>query len=62
MESHDRQPAPNYTDAALALGLVNLLWIFGVIWAVWGLMTVVVIALLLNHLLSRLEKRLNARR
>ena len=49
--------APNYTTAALVMGLVNLLWIFGVIWAVFGLPVVVVAGLVLNRLISWLGTR-----
>ncbi len=36
-----RQSAPDYTVAALVMGLVNLLWIFFALWAAWGLPAVI---------------------
>jgi hypothetical protein len=33
---------------------VNLFWMLGVIWAVWGFLPVIVVAVVLNHLISRL--------
>lgn len=50
----DRQvsPAPNYTNAALVMGFVNLIWVLGVIWASYGLPTVLVLAVALNMLIS----------
>ncbi|MEM9550948.1 MAG: hypothetical protein AAGA05_07220 [Pseudomonadota bacterium] len=47
--------APDYTQAALTMLGVNLMWIFFVIWAVWGLGPVLVLAALINHGISRLK-------
>ena len=49
--------APNYTNAALVMGLVNLLWIFMVIWAVFGLPVVLAVSYALNLLIRRLGQR-----
>ncbi|WP_135501408.1 hypothetical protein [Roseovarius aestuariivivens] len=49
--------APNYTNAALVMGLVNLLWIFIVLWAVFGFYMVVAVGLGLNRLISWLRLR-----
>ncbi|MEQ8895717.1 MAG: hypothetical protein RID23_01400 [Roseovarius sp.] len=49
--------APNYTNAALVMGLVNLLWIFMVLWAVFGLPVVLAISYGLNLLISRIGQR-----
>ena len=49
--------APNYTNAALVMGLVNLLWIFMVLWAVFGLPIVLAISYVLNRLIIRMEER-----
>ena len=57
MRGNDRPKAPDYTNAALIMGLVNLLWVFAVIWAVWGLAWVVFCALALNHAIDRLAGR-----
>ena len=46
--------APNYTIPALVMLGVNLFWMLGVIWAVWGLVPVLVLAMVLNHLITRL--------
>ncbi|MBA85725.1 MAG: hypothetical protein CML69_13435 [Rhodobacteraceae bacterium] len=45
--------APNYTNAALIMGLVNLLWIFGLVWSLWGLPVVLLLAAGLNALIDR---------
>ncbi|WP_254871621.1 hypothetical protein [Pseudooceanicola sp. HF7] len=40
------QGAPDYTVPALVMGLVNLLWIFFALWAVWGMGAVMAAAYL----------------
>ena len=57
MKKGNLPEAPNYTNAALAMGLVNLLWIFMVLWAVFGLPVVLAISYGLNLLISRLGQR-----
>ena len=49
--------APNYTNAALVMGLVNLLWIFMVIWATIGLPAILVLGYGLDKLISRIGRR-----
>ncbi|SLN74315.1 hypothetical protein ROJ8625_04040 [Roseivivax jejudonensis] len=55
MEQRGR--APDYTNAALAMGLVNLIWIFGVIWALFGLPVVLLVGWVLNRAITRLAAR-----
>lgn len=53
----DKQPprrVEDYTEACLWMGLVNLFWILGAIWAVFGMIQVLVVAFVLNRLISRL--------
>jgi hypothetical protein len=49
--------APDYTVAALTMMGVNLLWIFFLIWVVYGFAPVVLLALLINHFVDRLAAR-----
>lgn len=49
--------APNYTNAALVMGFVNLLWILAVLWAIFGLPVVLAISYVLNHLINRIDSR-----
>lgn len=49
--------APDYTRAALTMLGVNLLWIFFVIWVIWGIVPVLVLAALINHGIDRLQQR-----
>ena len=56
----DRPPpkrAPDYTDAALAMGLVNLLWVFLLLWATLGFWSVLLAGLALNHAITWLAER-----
>ena len=57
MRRRNMPEAPNYTNAALVMGLVNLLWIFMVIWAVFGLPVVLAVSYALNLLIRRLGQR-----
>ncbi|MCC1494660.1 histidinol phosphate aminotransferase [Cognatishimia sp. F0-27] len=54
----------NYTNACLVMAFVNLLLIFSVLWAMWGLGAVLVLAAVLNHMIPRLGalRARNARR
>ncbi|ETX28804.1 hypothetical protein [Roseivivax isoporae] len=57
MQTDPRRPAPDYTNATLAMALVNLVWIFGLIWALFGLPVVVLVALALNRGIDALAAR-----
>ncbi|MBY5987904.1 MULTISPECIES: hypothetical protein [Roseovarius] len=48
--------APNYTNAALVMGLVNLLWIFMALWMVFGLPVVMAVGYGLNLLITRFSR------
>lgn len=52
----------NYTAMCLWMGFVNLLWIMGAIWAFYGLVPVIVLALILNRLISHLGTRIHPNR
>jgi len=53
-KSRERTAAPNYTDAAITMLGVNLLWIFFVLWVLFGFVPVVILAILINHGIDRL--------
>lgn len=59
MDDRTRQPAPDYTTSALFFIFINMLWIFGVIWISWGLGAVAITGVILNHLITMLDARLN---
>ncbi|MBT9385611.1 hypothetical protein KM176_17195 [Pseudooceanicola sp. CBS1P-1] len=50
-------PAPNYTTPVLVMGFVNLLWIFGFLWAAFGIQWVLVAGYLLNLAIRWLARR-----
>ncbi|KPP86135.1 MAG: Fatty acid hydroxylase superfamily [Rhodobacteraceae bacterium HLUCCO07] len=54
MQDSTHRAAPDHTSPALVLALVNLLWSFLLIWVSFGLPAVLVLAVLLNYLISRL--------
>lgn len=60
MARHIRR-VENYTNAALIMGLVNLLWVLTAIWVNWGLMALILTTLLLNHLITLLDRHLHSR-
>ena len=45
--------APNYTNAALVMGLVNLLWVFMALWIMFGLPVVFAVGNGLNLLITK---------
>lgn len=49
--------APNYTNAALIMGFVNLMWVFMALWAAFGLPAVFAAGYGLNYLINRLARR-----
>lgn len=57
MDHRDVKSAPDFTNAALAMGLVNLLWVFMVIWAHVGFWAVLLLGFVLDKLILRLARR-----
>ncbi|WP_299149105.1 hypothetical protein [uncultured Tateyamaria sp.] len=55
MNDDQRGRAPNYTNACIVMFGVNITWILVMIWAIWGLIAAGLLALGLNHLMSRLH-------
>lgn len=53
MERHGRRSAPNYTNAALVMGGVNLFCVFVTLWALYGLPVVLAVAYGLHLLITR---------
>jgi len=61
MENYPFKRVENYTTPAL-IGLgVNLIWIFAVIWIQVGIGGVLVLAALLNHLITRIGTKIARR-
>lgn len=53
--------APNYTNACIVMFGVNITWIFMVIWAVWGLICVMLLGWVINHIMTRFKAQADAR-
>lgn len=45
--------------AAITFIAINMMWIFFVIWMIYGLVPVLVLAVLINHFIDRIEQRQN---
>ncbi|SFB00187.1 hypothetical protein SAMN05421688_2258 [Poseidonocella pacifica] len=57
MQDPVRQPAPDYTNAALTMAFINLLWFFVFLWSSFGFASVLLTALLLHRGISWLDLR-----
>lgn len=56
MDDETRPAAPNYTNAFLWVALMNLIWMLGVIWVVYGLPAVMAAGWLLDRGIQRLRR------
>ena len=56
MERNHPKRVEDYTTANLILIFVNLLWIFGVIWANFGILAVILAGWALNHAITRIAQ------
>ena len=57
MDERRPGPAPDYTNAAINMLGINLLWIFFVVWMLWGFVPVILIALLINSFTENVADR-----
>lgn len=55
------QRLENYTTPALVMGLVNLMGLLMAVWVLFGFMAALLIGLVLNQAITRLEHRKNQR-
>ncbi|SNT12112.1 histidinol phosphate aminotransferase [Antarctobacter heliothermus] len=55
MENRHPKRVEDYTTANMVLIFVNLLWVFVALWSFWGLGVVLILAMLLNHLITRID-------
>ena len=60
-DNHDRPAAPNYTSACIVMFGVNLTWILVAIWAIWGLIVVMLLGAIINHMMTRIKAYTDAR-
>lgn len=62
MNSRNVGTAPNYTNACIVMFGVNITWVLVAIWAIWGLIAAMLLALGVNHLIERIRVYAAARR
>ncbi|MFC3616244.1 histidinol phosphate aminotransferase [Lutimaribacter marinistellae] len=60
MDNNRLRSAPDYTRAALTMLGVNLMWIFFVLWVIFGFLPVLLLAAFINQVINRLEARYSA--
>ncbi|SPF81910.1 hypothetical protein [Pseudoprimorskyibacter insulae] len=56
MHSRPPQPVENYTNPALIMAGLNLMWVLWLVWVFVGPLAVAGIAWILNHLIDRLAQ------
>lgn len=59
MQDQKHPQTPDILAAAVTFLGINMMWIFVVIWMLYGLIPVLVLAVLINHVIDLLEQRLN---
>ena len=59
MQDQKLPQTPDILALAVTFLGINMMWIFFVIWMVYGMTPVLVLAVLINHAINRLEQRLN---
>jgi hypothetical protein len=57
MPEHGQGIAPDFTNAVITMLGVNLMWIFFVVWVLYGFVPVLVLAALVNHFTVRIAER-----
>ena len=57
MQNRSHSSAPYYTNATLVMAFVNLLWALTVIWVAFDLSAVLITAVLLDYLITRLAQQ-----
>lgn len=58
---NERKKAPDLLEAALSFIGINLMWVFFAIWVLYGMVPVLLLALFINHMITRLEIKLGQR-
>ncbi|MEL0436169.1 histidinol phosphate aminotransferase [Phycobacter sp. K97] len=59
--SRELKKAPDLLEAALSFIGINLMWVFFAIWVLYGMVPVLLLALFINHMITRLEIKLGKR-
>ncbi|MEP4197825.1 MAG: hypothetical protein ABJL99_19540 [Aliishimia sp.] len=56
MHDDNRTSAPDFTNACIVMFGVNIAWVFMVIWAIWGLIFVMMLGAVINHMMTRISE------
>ncbi|MFY0658984.1 MAG: hypothetical protein JXR15_00720 [Shimia sp.] len=54
------QPVEDFTTTCMIMGFVNLLWVFVLVFLLWGFPAVIVLAVIMNAGIDRLRSHLNS--
>ena len=57
MSNHQMAKAPNYTNAALVMGFVNLMWVLMLLWGIYGFVPALAFGAVLLAVLRTVEDR-----
>ena len=49
--------APDLLETTLRFAVINIPWIFFTLWLLYGMVPVLLLAALINHMITRLEMR-----
>ncbi|MDE4099171.1 MULTISPECIES: histidinol phosphate aminotransferase [Rhodobacterales] len=49
--------APDLLETTLRFAVINMPWIFFTLWLLYGMVPVLLLAALINHMITRLEMR-----
>ncbi len=60
-QAQERKKAPDLLETALGFIGINLMWVFFAIWVLYGIVPVLLLALFINHMITRLEIKLGQR-
>ncbi|MDE4131820.1 histidinol phosphate aminotransferase [Phaeobacter sp. QD34_3] len=58
---HEQKTTPDLLETVLSFIGINLMWVFFAIWVLYGMVPVLLLALFINHLITRLEIKLGQR-
>ena len=61
MRDYDMSVAPDFRRTCIVMFGVNITWIFTVIWAIWGLIVVMLLGAIINHMMTRVKAYTDAR-
>ncbi len=55
MNDPEFRSAPDFTTACVVMFGVNLSWILFAIWSIWGLVVAILVSVMINHAMTRIQ-------